>query len=40
MKVTSRKYTAQNECEISRNMNDIDDNDGRKKVQFDRYLGG
>jgi len=38
MNVTGPEYTAQNECEISRNLNEIYDEDGSKKVQLNRCL--
>ena len=38
MKFTSTKYMAQNECEISRNFNKIDDDDGSSRVQFNWCL--
>jgi len=38
MNVTNPEYTAQNECEISRNMNEIDDDDGSKEVRLNWCL--
>jgi len=32
MKITNPIYTAQKECEISQNLNEVDDDDGNKKV--------
>jgi len=34
MKITSHTYTAQNEWGILQNLNEIDDDDGNKKIQL------
>ena len=34
MKITRPTYTAQNEWEISQNLNEIDDDDGNQNVQL------
>ena len=39
MKLPGPKYTPQNECEISPNLNKIDHNDGKKNIQLSWFSG-